>query len=145
MNTFMMNGVEFKSATALKNAVREQVAEMFAEFCKERFGEDNVSVIGSNEIAVAFAVPTDKDGFATSEVCFSVKPTVKDFIDRVMPSTGKTVEAFDRLAEAENFAIETADKVERKAKEKAEREAKKARDKAEREAKKNAKKSANAD
>lgn len=133
--TYTFKGIEFASATAVKNYVREMTASIVAEVFANRFGSDCVTLVGSNEYAICVGTIADSDGFER-EVCVSLKPTAKDFVDRTMPSTGKVVEAYDRISEGEAYSVEVAEKAEKKEKERIAREEKKARDKAERERKK---------
>ena len=128
-NVIIFNGTEFKSATAVKTAVRETLFNDMVEFFSTKYGAERVSVVGNNEIAVAVGDVVDSDGF-TQEVCGTVKPTCKDWETR--HATTKTFEKFDRLTEADIYAQSVEDKIaSKKEKEKAKAE-KIARDKAER-------------
>ena len=129
---FMTNYAEMKNATAIKNAMRADVADLLKTFAVEKFGEENVSVVGSNEIAICIGTLPDADGF-DRELVVTVKPTAKDWIDR--KTTKKIFEAYNRLDEAEAYAVELEEKAkatEEKAKAKEEKIAK---DKATREKK----------
>ena len=128
----MTNYAEMKNATAIKNAMRADVADLLKTFAVEKFGEENVSVVGSNEIAICIGTLPDADGF-DRELVVTVKPTAKDWIDR--KTTKKIFEAYNRLDEAEAYAVELEEKAkatEEKAKAKEEKIAK---DKATREKK----------
>ena len=121
----MTNYAEMKNATAIKNAMRADVADLLKTFAVEKFGEENVSVVGSNEIAICIGTLPDADGF-DRELVVTVKPTAKDWIDR--KTTKKIFEAYNRLDEAEAYAVELEEKAKAKeekiAKDKATREKK---------------------
>ena len=122
---FMTNYAEMKNATAIKNAMRADVADLLKTFAVEKFGEENVSVVGSNEIAICIGTLPDADGF-DRELVVTVKPTAKDWIHR--KTTKKIFEAYNRLDEAEAYAVELEEKAKAKeekiAKDKATREKK---------------------
>ena len=121
----MTNYAEMKNATAIKNAMRADVADLLKTFAVEKFGEENVSVVGSNEIAICIGTLPDADGF-DRELVVTVKPTAKDWVDR--KTTKKIFEAYNRLDEAEAYAVELEEKAKAKeekiAKDKATREKK---------------------
>ena len=111
----------------------------------EIFGAERVSVIGNSEIAVGIGDTKDSDGF-TREVCFTVKPVIKDWQDRKTAS--KTIEAFNRADEAEAFKISKSEaeaKAEERAKAKAEKKARDEKARAEKKAKAEAEKKAKAE
>ena len=107
----MTNYSEMKNATAIKNAMRADVADLLNKFLIEKFGEENVSIVGSNEIAVCIGTIPDADGFER-ELVVTVKPTAKDWIDR--KTSKKVFEAYSRLDEAEAYKIETEEKAKAK-------------------------------
>ena len=115
-----------KSVTKVKDKVREVAFSEIVKALSAVFGEDAVSVIGSAEIAVGVDGFTDPDGFAR-EVCFTVKPVVKEPVDKVTAS-GKKTSAFDRLDEAEAFAVAEKEKKEKAEADKKAKAEKKARD-----------------
>ena len=129
---FMTNYAEMKNATAIKNAMRADVADLLKTFAVEKFGEENVSVVGSNEIAICIGTLPDTDGF-DRELVVTVKPTAKDWIDR--KTTKKTFEAYNRLDEAEAYAVELEEKAKAKEEKAKAKEEKIAKDKATREKK----------
>ena len=129
-NTVIFNGVEFKSATAVKAQARVSTMEVVVSALKEKFGENNVAKVGSNEYGVIIGQVIDKDGFP-QDLVVTVKPTVKEWESR---KTDKRVyEQFNLADAADAYAIEVKEKEEKKEKERQEREEKRARDKAERE------------
>ena len=130
----MTNYSEMKNATAIKNAMRADVAELLNKFLIEKFGEENVSIVGSNEIAVCIGTIPDSDGFER-ELVVTIKPTAKDWIDR--KTSKKVFEAYSRIDEAEAYEMEISEKAKVKAEKAKAKEEKIARDKAMREAKKN--------
>lgn len=131
-----------KTTTAIKNKVRSAAfADLIAAF-SELYGSDSVSVVGNSEIAVAIGDVKDKDGFAR-EICFTVKPVVKDYEDR--KTATKTIKAYDRLDEAEAYEVSKTEKekaAEEKAKAKADKKARDEKARAEKKAKADAEKSA---
>ena len=77
-NTVIFNGVEFKSATAVKAQARINTMDVVVSALKTAFGDDKVAKVGSNEYGVIVGEVTDKDGFP-QEVVVTVKPTVKEW------------------------------------------------------------------
>lgn len=128
----MTNYAELKSVTAIKNAMRADFAELLRAFAIEKFGEENVSIVGSNDIAVCISTLPDTDGFER-ELVVTVKPTAKDWIDR--KTTKKTFEAYNRLDEAEAYAVELEEKAKAKEEKAKAKKEKIAKDKATREKK----------
>ena len=128
----MTNYAEMKNATAIKNAMRADIADLLKTFAVEKFGEENVSVVGSNEIAICIGTLPDADGF-DRELVVTVKPTAKDWIDR--KTTKKIFEAYNRLDEAEAYAVELEEKAKAKEEKAKAKEEKIAKDKATREKK----------
>ena len=129
-NTVIFNGVEFKSATAVKAQARADVMAVIVKALREAYGEDNVAKVGSNEYGVIIGQVTDKDGFP-QDVVTTLKPTVKEWESR--KTDKREYEKYVLADKAQEYEIETKEKEEKKEKEKKEREEKKARDKAERE------------
>ena len=129
-NTVIFNGVEFKSATAVKAQARVSTMDVVVSALKEKFGESNVAKVGSNEYGVIIGQVIDKDGFP-QDVVVTVKPTVKEWESR--KTDKRTYTQFILADEAQAYEIETKEKAEKRAEEKAKREAKKERDKAQRE------------
>ena len=129
-NTVIFNGVEFKSATAVKAQARINTMDVVVSALKTAFGDDKVAKVGSNEYGVIVGEVTDKDGFP-QEVVVTVKPTVKEWESR--KTDKRTYTQFILADEAQAYEIETKEKEEKRAEEKAKREAKKERDKAQRE------------
>lgn len=113
---------EKKTAASVKSAVREiAFADLVAAF-SEKYGAENVSIVGSSEIAVCVGTRTLTDG-TEGEVCFTVKPVAKDFDVRTTDS-GKVFLPYERLAEADAYEVEKTEKeqkAEQKAKERAEK------------------------
>ena len=124
------NYTGMKNATAVKAQVRIDVMEPIIQALREKFGEDSVAKVGTNEYAVVVGVINDKDGFP-QEVVVTVKPTVKEWESR--KTDKRTYTQFILADEAQAYEIETKEKEEKRAEEKAKREAKKERDKAQRE------------
>lgn len=118
----MMNFNEFKTVASVKSAAREMMSTKLLEFFQKEFGESNVSIVGSNEIAVC--VGTRNDSFGNpQEICVSIKPTAKDYENR--KATKKSFVAFDRLAAAKEYENSYTEKEEKKLEKKAKKEAEK--------------------
>ena len=129
-NTVIFNGVEFKSATAVKAQARADVMAVITKALREAYGEDSVAQVGSNEYGVIAGQVTDKDGFP-QDVVTTVKPTVKEWESR--KTDKRTYTQFILADESVAYEMEVKEKEEKREKERQEREEKKARDKAERE------------
>ena len=129
-NTVIFNGVEFKSATAVRAQARADVMAVVVKALREAYGEDNVAKVGSNEYGAIVGQITDKDGFP-QDVVTTLKPTVKEWESR--KTDKREYEKYVLADKAQEYEIETKEKEEKKEKEKKEREEKKAKDKAERE------------
>ena len=129
-NTVIFNGVEFKSATAVKAQARADVMEVIVKALREAYGEDNVAKVGSNEYGAIIGQVTDKDGFP-QDVVTTLKPTVKEWESR--KTAKREYEQFILADAAQAYEMETREKEEKKEQERKAREEKKAKDKAERE------------
>ena len=130
MAKIIFNGVEFKSATAVKAQARIDVMAVVTNALRAAYGDDNVAKVGSNEYGVIVGQVTDKDGFP-QDVVTTLKPTVKEWESR--KTDKRTYEQFILADAADAYAIEVKEREEKKEKETQEREEKKAKDKAERE------------
>ena len=122
-NTVIFNGVEFKSATAVKAQARVSTMEVVVSALKEKFGESNVAKVGSNEYGVIIGQVIDKDGFP-QDLVVTVKPTVKEWESR--KTDKRTYTQFILADAADAYAIEVKEKEEKRARDKAEREKAKA-------------------
>ena len=127
------NYTGMKNATAVKAQVRIDVMEPIIQALREKFGEDSVAKVGTNEYAVVVGVINDKDGFP-QDICATIKPTVKEWESR--QTAKKTYEKYDIIAESEAYEMEVAEKEEEKARKAKAKEEKIAKDKAMREEKK---------
>ena len=133
MAKVIFNGVEFKSATAVKAQARIDVMAVVTNALRTAYGDDNVAKVGSNEYGVVVGQVLDKDGFP-ADVTVTVKPTVKEWESR--KTAKKTYEKYDIIAESEAYEMEVAEKEEEKARKAKAKEEKIAKDKAMREEKK---------
>lgn len=124
------NYTGMKNATAVKAQVRIDVMEPIIQALREKFGEDSVAKVGTNEYAVVVGVINDKDGFP-QDICATIKPTVKEWESR--KTDKRTYTQFILADESAAYEMEVKEKEEKREKERQEREEKKARDKAERE------------
>lgn len=103
----MTNFNEMKNANAVKNAAREEIFTKITGFLRSEYGAENVSITGSNEVAICVGTRTNSAG-EDNEVCVALKPTAKDFEDR--KTTKKSFVAFDRLAAAALYAESLGEK-----------------------------------
>jgi hypothetical protein len=131
-STVIFNGVEYKNATAVKNAMRERVMSVCVKALKEEFGDELVKKVGSNEWGIVVGQISDEG--CTIDAVTTLKPTAKEWTDR--KTKEKTYERYDLEDNATAYEMGVKEKAEEKAKKEKEREEKKARDKAERERKK---------
>ena len=129
-NTVIFNGVEFKSATAVKAQARADVMAVIVKALREAYGEDNVAKVGSNEYGVIVGQVTDNDGFP-QDVVTTLKPTTKEWESR--KTDKREYEKYVLADAAKAYKIEIKEKEEKKEQERKAREEKKARDKAGRE------------
>lgn len=114
----MANFNEMKNATAVKTAARKEIFEKIMDFLTSEYGADNVSITGSNEVAVCIGTRRDASG-NENEVCVVIKPTAKDFENRI--TSKKTFTAFERLTAAKEYEISCEEKAEKEAKKEAEK------------------------
>lgn len=114
---------ECKNTSSVKSKVREiALADLLDTFI-EKYGDDNVSIVGNNEIAVCIGTRTLSDS-TEGEVCFTIKPVAKDFDIRTATSSGKVFQPYERIKEADAYEVEKTEK-EQKAEEKARQRAEK--------------------
>ena len=137
MAKVIFNGVEFKSATAVKAQARIDVMAVITNALRAAYGDDNVAKVGSNEYGVVVGQVLDKDGFP-ADVTVTVKPTVKEWESR--KTDKRTYEQFNLAEDTDEYNIKKKKKKKKKKKERQEREEKKARDKKAREEKAKAEK-----
>lgn len=82
--------------TTQKNLTRVKAVKEMTEIFTNRYGAENVYIIGDSEIAVK--VDETENG---EPIYATFSPTVKDFQDRKTPK--KTIPKFDPAALAENW------------------------------------------
>lgn len=99
----MFDYTSSKNETAAKKQARIDLTQMFLEFLKEKFGEDNVGLVDKNTIGFAFGTVKDNEGFECDMVA-TIKPTIKNYQDHVGPQ--RETEAFDLAQEIENYKTE---------------------------------------
>lgn len=107
----MIDFSQCKNITAIKEKLRVDLTKEFKDFLIERYGEDNVSQIGINEIAAAVGEVSDEDGFI-QEVCAVVKIIAKPWTDS--KGDKRHTEAFDRFQAEEDYRIEQKAKAAKK-------------------------------
>lgn len=113
----MYNFNEQKNTASVKTKVREIALANLLDCFIELYGEDNVSIVGNNEIAVCCGTRTLADG-TEGEVCFTIKPVAKDFDIRTATSSGKVFQPYERIKESDAYEVDKSEK-EHKAEEKA--------------------------
>ena len=117
-----------KGSNPTKDKARELGMSDIGEMLCETYGQDNVSLVDSNMYAVCLGTRTLSDG-TIGEVCVTIEVVAKDFDVRVVESSGKTFQPYQRIKAEEDFEFilnQRKEKAEQKAREKAEREKKKA-------------------
>ena len=127
-----------KGSNPTKDKAREISVSDLTEMLTERYGAENVSLVDSNMLAVCLGTRTLSDG-TEGEVCVTIEVMAKDFDIRIVESSGKTFQPYQRIKAEEDYefiANQRKEKAETKAREKAEREAKKKKTVDERKAKK---------
>lgn len=127
-----------KGSNPTKDKARELSMGDLTEMLTERYGAESVSLVDSNMFAVCLGTRTLADG-TEGEVCVTIEVVAKDFDIRVVESSGKTFQPYERLNEADAYEVtlrQRKEKAEQKAREKAERERAKKQAIAERKAKK---------
>ena len=116
-----------KGSNPTKDKARELGMSDIGEMLCEKYGQDNVSLVDSNMYAVCLGTRTLSDG-TIGEVCVTIEVVAKDFDVRVVESSGKTFQPYQRIKAEEDFEFilnQRKEKAEQKAREKAEREEKK--------------------
>ena len=121
-----------KGSNPTKDKLREILMEDLREFFIGKYGEEQVSQVDGNMFAICVGTRTLADG-TDGEVCGTVEVVAKDFDVRVVESSGKVFQPYERIHEEEEYERKVADrkaKEEENARKKAEREekAKKARE-----------------
>lgn len=119
----MYNFDECKNLSSVKSKVRELALADLLDFFIEKYGEDNISIVGNNEIAVCLGTKTLSDG-TIGEVCFTTKPVAKDYDVRTATTSGKVFQPYERIKEADAYEVEKTEK-EKKAEEQAKQRAEK--------------------
>ena len=112
----------------IKEAIRVEAFDSVVEAMKAKYGEENVTITGKSEVAVAVLTIETKEGFAV-EACVTFSPTVKDYKDR--QTNKKFFPEYDREYEGSVWQ-KKVEEDEKEAKEKEEK-AKKNKEKVEKE------------
>ena len=118
-----------KGSNPTKDKLREILMEDLREFFIGKYGEEQVSQVDGNMFAICVGTRTLADG-TDGEVCGTVEVVAKDFDVRVVESSGKVFQPYERIHEEEEYERKVA---ERKAKE--EEQARKKAEKAEKDRK----------
>lgn len=102
----------FKNDSMVKNQNEARIAfsEMLHEFLVEKFGEENVTLVGTNEYAFVFGTVENKHG--TFDMVLDVKPTAKNYEDTMRIK--RVVKAFDRVTAGEMYAMEVKEREEKR-------------------------------
>ena len=129
---------ECKKGNPVKDKAREIVLADLIEFLHNRYGEDTLTQVDGNMLAVAVGNRTLADG-TEGEVCVTVEVVAKDYDVRVVESSGKVFQPYERLIEGDEYEKKVRDREEKAAENKRKKEEKAAKDKAAREARKAAK------
>lgn len=102
----MMDFTTIKEST-IKTTARTEAVEALKEMLTERFGDGNVTQVGSGEFSVALGIAPNGN-----EVCVNFSITAKEFADRQTAKRSYT--AYDRLAEGETFEEKLTESAEKK-------------------------------
>ncbi len=121
-----------KGSNPTKDKLREILMADLQEFLTTKYGAEQVSQVDGNMFAVCVGTRTLADG-TDGEVCGTIEVVAKDFDVRVVESSGKVFQPYERIHEEEEYERKVAErkaKEEENARKKAEREekAKKARE-----------------
>lgn len=121
-----------KGSNPTKDKAREIFLADLKEFLTEKYGAEQSSQVDGNMFAVCLGTRTLADG-TDGEVCCTIEVVAKDFDVRVVESSGKVFQPYERIHEEEEYERKVAErkaKEEENARKKAEREekAKKARE-----------------
>ena len=109
-----------------------------AEFFHNRYGEDTMTQVDGNMLAIAVGNRTLADG-TKGEVCVTVEVVAKDYDARVVESSGKVFQPYERLIDGDEYEKKVREREEKAAENKRKKEEKAAKDKAAREVRKAAK------
>ena len=128
----MYNFNECKNGNPTKDKLREILMADLQEFLTTKYTAERVSQVDSNMFAVCVGTRTLADG-TEGEVCGTIEVVAKDYDVRVVESSGKVFQPYERIREEEEYERIVAKrkaKDEENARKKAEREekAKKARE-----------------
>lgn len=126
---------ECKKGNPVKDKAREIVLADLAEFFHNRYGEGTMTQVDGNMLAVAVGNRTLADG-TEGEVCVTVEVVAKDYDVRVVESSGKVFQPYERLIEGDEYEKKVREREEKAAENKRKKAVK---DKAAREARKAAK------
>ena len=99
----MFDYTNSKNETAAKKQARKDLTNLFLEFLKEKFGEDNVGLVDKNTIGFIFGNVNDNDGCPCDFVA-TVKPIIKNYQDHT--GEKRTTEAYDLFEEIKTFLME---------------------------------------
>lgn len=69
-----------KNETAARNEARPELGQLFLEFLKEKFGEENVGYVDKDTIGFIFGEVTDNDGFPC-DMAATLKFVIKQYQD----------------------------------------------------------------
>ena len=118
-----------KNDNSVKLDSRKDLYSVIKEAVVAHYGEENVSLVGNLELSVATGEFTLTDG-TMAEVCTNIGLTGKEF--RTRRTEKKVFEPYERLIEADNYAMGQREKKEKAEAEKKAKEEKKAKDEAKR-------------
>ena len=116
---------ECKKGNPVKDKAREIVLADLVEFFHNRYGEGTMTQVDGNMLAVAVGNRTLADG-TEGEVCVTVEVVAKDYDVRVVESSGKVFQSYERLIEGDEYEKKVREHEEKAAKDKAAREVRKA-------------------
>lgn len=103
----MIDLTNCKNISSIKNKIRIDLTKEIMDFLIEHYGVDNVSQIGTNEIAAAVGEAKDENGFL-QETCAVVKVIAKPFY--CSQGEKRETELFDRYQAAEDYQFKLKQK-----------------------------------
>lgn len=124
-----------KGSNPTKDKAREIFLADLQEFLATRYGAEQTSQVDGNMYAVCLGTRTLADGTG-GEVCCTVEVVAKDFDVRVVESSGKVFQPYERVREEEEYTRKVEQTKAKAEENKRKKEEKVAKDKKAREEKK---------
>lgn len=91
-----------KGSNPTKDKAREILLSDLKEFLATKYGAEQSSQVDGNMFAVCLGTRTLADG-TDGEVCCTIEVVAKDFDVRVVESSGKVFQPYERIREEEEY------------------------------------------